>query len=97
MHSIVKWSFYIIGVCVLVMVLYNLLLAGDYSVIKQVSRNVEKPLAEYYYVSAYYPNVHDKDKVAQSLGISVNGNATNLKTDDVDDSASVAGYSTGWK
>lgn len=92
----VKAVFWIVGMCLAAMLLYNVFFDTDSGALTFACRSVETPIAQSYYETALYPSVNSNKAGADGLGITLNSGETNFEVNDVDNASSISGYSTGW-
>lgn len=91
-EKFVKSIFWIVGMCLAAMLLYQLFFVGDNSAINQACRMIETPISKAYYDDVLYPSMASNKGVVESLG----GSMT-ITTELQNDYILGGDYSTGWK
>lgn len=91
-NSYIKGVFWIVGMCLAAMLLYQLFFVGDNSAINYACRMVETPIAEAYYDEVLSPSILSSKGTVESLGGTVT-QSSELALGHI----SGGKHSTGWK
>lgn len=99
MNKFVKLTFSIVASVLTAMILYNVLIASDNSMLTFACRAIERPIAFSYFEYAYYPSVHILDDLDEKMAGSGNlstYDVSDLENSDSDNLSYYSTYSIGW-